>query len=174
MEAVAYSVRFDNWGPVDFQSWPSDRGFVMKTRFEGVRRTDGVVMGFHAYGFVDTDRDCRITHWETHVSRDYDDFLDIAIGIHGPFTGDAADYLAALGATLPKPRLPFPRPSTDSPAEVWQAARSCVRPASTRPRREPLLLHEEIPQLELLRTPRRWPGPPGHHPPCAQAEAAPS
>ncbi|MCC6496721.1 MAG: hypothetical protein IT193_10750 [Propionibacteriaceae bacterium] len=108
MEAVAYSVRFDNWGPVDFQAWPSDRGFAMATRFEGARRTDGVVMGFHAYGFVDTDQDCRITHWETHVSRDYDDFLDIAIGVHGPFTGDAADYLAALGATLAEAGVKLP------------------------------------------------------------------
>lgn len=100
MEAVAYSVRFEDWGPVNFQSWPSDQGFAMKTRFEGRRRSDGVVMGFFAYGFVETDPEGQITRWETHVSREYDDFLDIAIGVHGPFSGRADDYLNALRATL--------------------------------------------------------------------------
>ena len=108
MEAVAYSVAFDGWGPVDFQCWPSPDGFAMKTRFEGRRRADGVVMGFFAYGFVTTDTEGLITHWETHVSREYDDFLDVAIGVHGPFVGKADDYMAALGATLAKAGVTLP------------------------------------------------------------------
>lgn len=108
MEALAYSVRFDNWGPVDFRCWASDHGFAMKTHFVGTRRSDGVAMGFHAYGFVDTDDQGRITHWETHVSGEYDDFLDVAIGVHGPFSGSADAYLAALGATLAEAGVRLP------------------------------------------------------------------
>ena len=100
MEARAYGVRFSGWGPVRFESWPSDDGFAMKTRFEGTRASDGVSMGFFAYGFVRTDSQGRITRWETHVSREYDDFLDVAIGIHGPFDGKADAYLEALARTL--------------------------------------------------------------------------
>ena len=102
MEAVAYSVAFKDWGPVDFRAWAADHGFVMKTRFEGRRRVDDVVMGFFAYGFVETNDQGRIIRWETHVSREYDDFLDVAIGIHGPFGGRADDYMDALGRTLAK------------------------------------------------------------------------
>lgn len=108
MEALAYSVRFDNWGPVEFQCWPSDAGFAMKSYFVGNRRSDGVAMGFHAYGFIDTDEQCRITHWETHVSREYDDFLDVAIGVHGPFNGQAEHYMSALAATLAQAGVPVP------------------------------------------------------------------
>lgn len=109
MEAVAYSVRFDNWGPADFLCWPSDQGFTMKTRFEGTRRSDGVAMGFFAYGFVDTDAAGRIIHWETHVNAEYDDFLDVAIGVRGPFPGRVEDYTAALGATLKEAGVALPR-----------------------------------------------------------------
>lgn len=100
MEAQAYGVRFTGWGPVVFESWPSEEGFAMKTRFEGRRTSDGVLMGFFAYGYVRTDSQGRIERWETHVSREYDDFLDVAIGIHGPFNGQADAYLEALAKTL--------------------------------------------------------------------------
>lgn len=109
MEAVAYSVKFDGWGPVDFSSWPSDSGFAMKTRFEGRRRSDGETMGFFAYGYVLTDELGRITRWETHVDRDYDAFLDEAIGVHGPFGGRADDYMEALARTLQRAGVELPQ-----------------------------------------------------------------
>ena len=34
-------------------------------------------------------------HWETHVNSGYNDFLDIAIGEHGPYQ-DADLYMAAV------------------------------------------------------------------------------
>lgn len=110
MEAVAYGVRFTDWGPASFECWPAEDGFAMKTRFEGHTR-DGVLMGFFAYGFVRTDDQGRIVRWETHVSRDYDDFLDVAIGVHGPFQGKADDYLAALSRTLAEAGISLPKMS---------------------------------------------------------------
>lgn len=109
MEAVAYSVAFTGWGPVDFQCWPSDQGFAMKTRFEGTRRSDGEKMGFFAYGYVITNVIGEITRWETHVNRDYDAFLDEAIGVHGPFEGRADDYMDALARTLKRAGVELPR-----------------------------------------------------------------
>jgi hypothetical protein len=114
MEALAYSVTFEGWGPADFASWASDHGFAMKTRFEGRRRSDGVVMGFFAYGFVETNASGEITSWQTHVSREYDDFLDVAIGLHGPFDGRADDYMEALGRTLANAGLTVTGPSQES------------------------------------------------------------
>ena len=99
MEAKAYSLKFPDWGPVDFKCWPADNGFVMKTLFEGHTK-DGIKMGFYAYGFVETNDQGEITRWETHVNEDYSAFLDVAIGVHGPFGDDANLYMEALGRTL--------------------------------------------------------------------------
>jgi hypothetical protein len=88
MEAKAYSLRFPDWGPVEFKCWPSDNGFVMKTLFEG-HTQDGTTMSFYSYGFVETNDQGEITRWETHVSEEYSAFLDVAIGVHGPFRESA-------------------------------------------------------------------------------------
>jgi hypothetical protein len=99
MEAKAYSLKFPDWGPEQFKCWPSDNGFVMQTLFSG-HTEDGKKMSFYAYGFVETNEAGEITRWETHVNEDYDAFLDVAIGVHGPFDNDASAYMEALGRTL--------------------------------------------------------------------------
>lgn len=96
IEANAYRVRFTDWGPVEFMSWPSDHGFVMRTKFEGTDRCTGNVMSFYTHGFVETNEDGEITHWETWPdSRPYDNFLKTAIGKCGPWK-DAAEYYGAI------------------------------------------------------------------------------
>lgn len=99
MEAKAYSLRFPDWGPVEFNCWPSDNGFVMKTLFVGHTK-DGTKMSFYSYGFVETNDQGEIMHWETHVSEEYSAFLDVAIGVHGPFRESADPYMEALARTL--------------------------------------------------------------------------
>jgi hypothetical protein len=100
MEAKAYSLKFADWGPEEFKCWPSDNGFVMKTLFVGHTK-DGTRMSFFAYGFVETNDQGEITRWETHVNGDdYGPFLDVAIGVHGPFLESAAPYMEALTRTL--------------------------------------------------------------------------
>lgn len=98
MEAKAYSLSFPDWKPASFDYWPADNGVVMKTRWEGHRK-DGVKMGFYSYSFIQTDGDGQITRWETHVNDEYNAFLDVAIGVHGPFQG-TGQYLEALERTL--------------------------------------------------------------------------
>jgi hypothetical protein len=99
MEAKAYSFKFPDWGPVDFKCWASDNGFVMKTLFEGHTR-EGTKMSFYAYGFVETNDQGEITRWETHNNAAYDDFLDVAIGVHGPFLDGCDPYMEALDRAL--------------------------------------------------------------------------
>jgi hypothetical protein len=99
MEARAYSVKFADWGPVQFKCWPSDNGFVMQTLFSG-HTNDGSMMSFFSYGFVETNEAGEITRWETHVSGDYDDFLDVALGVHGPFRRGADEYMKAVARAL--------------------------------------------------------------------------
>ena len=67
----------------------------MKTRWQGTNRHDGVEMGFYSYSFVDTNDDGEVTRWETHVNDEYSAFLDVAIGVHGPFHG-TDEYVEAL------------------------------------------------------------------------------
>ena len=78
---------------------PADNGFVMKTRWQGTNSDTGAVMGFYSYSFVDTDDDGQVTRWETHVNSEYSDFLDVAIGVHGPFHG-THEYTDALERRL--------------------------------------------------------------------------
>ncbi|MNW37102.1 hypothetical protein D3C74_141350 [compost metagenome] len=107
MEAKAYSLKFPDWGPVEFKCWPSDNGFVMKTLFAGHTK-DGIKMSFYSYGFVETNDHGQITRWETHVSEDYNAFLDIAIGVHGPFRDSPDPYMDALARTLKEAGVSLP------------------------------------------------------------------
>ncbi len=52
-------------------------------------------MDFFAYSFIRTNEYGEITHWETHVNPAYNDFLDVAIGEHGPYD-DANRYMMAV------------------------------------------------------------------------------
>lgn len=72
----------------------------MKTRWHG-HTVDGTGMGFYSYSFVETDERGEITRWETHVNDEYSPFLEVAIGVSGPFHGNAA-YLEALERCLEK------------------------------------------------------------------------
>lgn len=107
MEALSYSVNFPDWGPLEFECWPSTDGFAMKTLFGGHDR-DGKLMTFHAYGFVKTNEKYEITRWETHVSPEYNDFLDAAIGVHGPFTNGAEPYMEAVAQKLAEAGITSP------------------------------------------------------------------
>lgn len=108
MEALAYSVEFPDWGPLGFKCWPSDRGVAMQTHFGGHTRA-GKFMDFYAYGFIETDESGVITHWETHVSPEYSDFLDVAIGTHGPFKNGPEPYMQAVAAKLRQAGVTLPR-----------------------------------------------------------------
>lgn len=98
MEAKAYSLKFPDWKPLDFKYWPADNGFVMKTRWEGHTK-EGTKMGFFSYSFVETNDQGEITRWETHVNEEYSPFLDVAIGVHGPFR-NRSEYMDALSRRL--------------------------------------------------------------------------
>ena len=99
MEATSYSVTLPDWKPLSFESWASEDGFVMKTHFGGHDK-DGVMHDFYSYGFVKTNEKDEITHWETHVSPEYNDFLDFTLGVHGPFKHGAHEYMAAVAKRL--------------------------------------------------------------------------
>ncbi len=100
MEAKAYSLKFSDWKPVEFKCWPADNGFVMKTRWEGHTKEDGTKMGFYSIGFVETNDQGEITRWETHVDDyEYGPFLEVALGVRGPFHGTTA-YIDALHRAL--------------------------------------------------------------------------
>lgn len=77
MEALSYSVEFDNWAPVDFEAFPSVEEVAWKTHFGGYRKKDGQFMDFFAYSFIRSNEYGEITHWETHVNANYNDFLDV-------------------------------------------------------------------------------------------------
>lgn len=99
MEATAYCITFPDWGPMDFKCWPADNGFVMQTHFGGHDK-DGKLWDFYAYGFVETNKNGEITRWETHVSPEYNDFLDKAIGVHGPFKSGPEPYMQAVAEKM--------------------------------------------------------------------------
>ena len=99
MEALSYSVEFEGWGPIDFECFPGIEGVAWKTHFGATRKSDGAFMDFFAYSFVRSNEYGEITHWETHVNTAYNDFLDVAIGEHGPYD-DADRYMAAVARKL--------------------------------------------------------------------------
>lgn len=98
MEAKVYSLTFPDWKPADFKYWPAENGVVMKTRWEGHTK-GGVRMGFYSYSFIETNDEGELTRWETHVNDEYNAFLDVAIGVHGPFQG-AHEYVEVLELCL--------------------------------------------------------------------------
>ena len=100
LEAKAYSLTFPDWKPTSFKHWPAENGFVMKTRWQGTT-VDGVSMGFYSYSFIETNDDAEITRWETHVNDEYSPFLEVAIGVSGPFHGQTA-YMEAVHRCLEK------------------------------------------------------------------------
>ena len=107
MEAAAYCVTLPDWTILDFESWPSDKGFVMQSHFGGHDR-NGALRDFYAYGFVNTNENCEITHWETHVSPEYNDFLDVTLGVHEPFKNGAEAYMAAVAKRLQEAGVAIP------------------------------------------------------------------
>lgn len=107
MEALSYSVTFPDWAPMGFKCWPSDNGFTMQTHFGGHTK-DGTFMDFFAYGFVETNEQGLITRWETHVSPEYNDFLDVAIGVHGPFRQGPEPYMEAVAKKLKEAGVTLP------------------------------------------------------------------
>ncbi len=100
MEAKAYSLTFPDWKPASFKYWPAENGFVMKTRWEG-HAEDDIKMGFYSYSFVETNDDGEVTRWETHMNDEYSVFLEVAIGVSGPFQG-TSEYVKALERCLEK------------------------------------------------------------------------
>ncbi len=99
-EALSYSIEFPDWGPMGFDVYPSVDGVAWKTHFAGHHKDNGKYMDFFAYSYADTNEYGEITHWETHVNSDYNDFLDRAIGIHGPFKDGSGPYMQAVNAKL--------------------------------------------------------------------------
>lgn len=103
MEAKVYTITLPDWAPLGFECWPSDKGFVMQTHFGG-HKEDGTLVDFYAYGFIKTNEYGEITRWETHVSPEYNDFLDIVIGVHGPFKQGPEPYMEALSKKAERSR----------------------------------------------------------------------
>ncbi len=95
-EALSYSIEFPDWAPVDFEVYPSVDGVAWKTHFAGHQKDTGKYMDFFAYSYANTNEYGEITHWETHVNSDYNDFLDAAIGTHGPFKNGSGPYMQAV------------------------------------------------------------------------------
>ena len=58
----------------------------------GGHDAEGQLHDYFAYQFVDTNTSGEITRWETHVSPEYNDFLDHVMGIHGPFKDGLEAY----------------------------------------------------------------------------------
>jgi hypothetical protein len=104
LEAKAYSLTFPDWKPADFTYWPAENGFTMKTRWEG-HMADGARMGFYSYSFVETNEAGEVSRWETHVNDEYSRFLEVAIGVSGPFHGHT-EYVDALRRRLEKAGVP--------------------------------------------------------------------
>lgn len=99
-EALSYSIEFPDWAPISFQCWPAVNGVAWKTEFGGHRKGSGAAMSFFAYSYIDTNEYGEIIHWETHVNSDYNDFLDAAIGTHGPFRNGSGEYMQAVYTKL--------------------------------------------------------------------------
>lgn len=70
----------------------------MKTRWQGAT-ADGTTMGFYSYSFVETNDAGEVARWETHVNDEYSPFLEVAIGVSGPFHG-TGEYVEALERRL--------------------------------------------------------------------------
>ena len=69
------------------------------SEFPADHTKDGVKMGFYSYSFVETNNKSEVARWETHVNDEYGPFLEVAIGVSGPFHG-REEYVEALERTL--------------------------------------------------------------------------
>jgi hypothetical protein len=104
-ERMAYLMTFPDWGPVEFECWPSMQGFAMRTKFKGTNRYTGEVMSFYTHGYVWTNNKGQITRWETWPEPyGYDKFLSVALGDCGPWQYSCQYYNAVLrmfGRSIP-------------------------------------------------------------------------
>jgi hypothetical protein len=99
LEAIVYTAKFPDWGPVEFMCWPSDVGFSMRTKFEGTAE-NGTKMSFWACDFILTNEKGEVTRMETHVNgEDFGPVSELAVGVRGPFT-DMYVYWEALHKRL--------------------------------------------------------------------------
>lgn len=98
-ETNAYRLTFPDWAPADFKYWASENGFVMKVKWQGHNKNTGKKMGFYSYSFLETNEYGEVTHWETHTNEEYSNFLEVAIGVRGPFHG-LESYNKALARIL--------------------------------------------------------------------------
>ena len=57
-------------------------------------------MDFFDFSYIKTNKYGEITHWETYVNSDYNDFQDVAIGEHGPYKNGADAYMKAVTKKL--------------------------------------------------------------------------
>ncbi len=83
-----------DYGLLGFKCYPSESGFAVQMRLGG-HDPQGQKHDYYSYIFVDTNDSGEITRWETHVSPEYNDFLDFVMGIHGPFKDGLETYNAA-------------------------------------------------------------------------------
>ena len=93
-EAVVCMKAMPDYSLLGFKSYPSEAGFAMQVHLGG-HDAAGQLHDYYAYQFVDTNASGEITRWETHVSPEYNDFLDHVLGIHGPFKDGLEAYNAA-------------------------------------------------------------------------------
>ncbi len=56
----------------------------------------GVLRDFYACGFVITNEKRKIRPWETHVSPECNDFLDVVLWTHGPYKNGANEHMNAV------------------------------------------------------------------------------
>ena len=93
-EAVVCMKAMPDYSLLGFKCYPSEAGFAMQVHLGG-HDAAGQLHDYYAYQFVDTNASGEITRWETHVSPEYNDFLDHVLGIHGPFKDGLEAYNAA-------------------------------------------------------------------------------
>ena len=100
-EAVICMKTMPDYGLMGFKCYPSESGFAIQMRLGG-HDLQGQQHDYYCYIFVDTNSSGEITRWETHVSPEYNDFLDFVIGIHGPFKNGLKAYNEAAEKKMMK------------------------------------------------------------------------
>ena len=98
-EAIICMKAMPDYSLMDFKCYPSEAGFAMQVHLGG-HDADGQLHDYYAYQFVDTNDSGEITRWETHVSPEYNDFLDHVMGIHGPFKDGLEAYNEAAAKKM--------------------------------------------------------------------------
>ena len=94
-EAYACMHAMPDYSLLGFRCWPSSAGFALQMRLGG-HGPGGELHAYYSYIFIDTDDDGRIIRWETHVSPEYNAFMDFVLGMHGPFTDGLESYSEAV------------------------------------------------------------------------------